>query len=639
MLRCNSHVLIRSLILLLFVFLSNTSHAQAPRRFALVIGNDSYRNVDPLKNARNDARVFAQAMRDAKFEVIAQDDVSREQFWAVIDKVKGRMSKGDELVFYFAGHGVQIGANQYLLPIDIPVPDSDRQVERSALPLVEVLDSFSDARVSVFVIDACRDNPFPKKSTRSIGGTRGLSRPEPTTGQIVILSAGRDQKALDFVPGRGSQNGLFTHELIQVIRNGNPEVRSAFEMVKERVDDVARKANHQQRPAVSHDLRGNFFFYPESRQGIVASIAPVPVPRIETRLPSDEEIEAQAWDDAQRANSLSAYQAFISAYPNSRYAGRARIGLAALSPPRPNPPSADANQFIQPNREPTRVVETDLSGGTLRKIASTGVITMGVRDASGALSYTLGDGRYAGYHVEICNKLIANLEKVVGRKIEVKYRSVTSQNRIPLVQNGTVDIECGSTTNNSTRQKEVSFLPTTFVEEVRIAVKSNSGITSIAQLNGKNVATTTGTTSVQTLRNNERATGVNFKEVFGKDHADSFLLLESGRADAFVMDGAILAGNIATSQTPGDFKIVGEVLSVEPIAIMIRKDDAAFKKIGDDTIAEMVRSGDLARLWDKWFLQPIPPRNVRLGYGLNQSTRAAWANLSDKPMEDYFVRR
>ena len=272
---------------------------------------------------------------------------------------------------------------------------------------------------------------------------------------------------------------------------------------------------------------------------------------------------------------------------------------------------------------------------TLAKVKASGVITMGVRDSSGALSYTLGDGKYTGYHVEICSRVIANLEKAVGRKLEVKYQPVTSQNRIPLVQNGTVDIECGSTTNNATRQKDVSFLPTTFVEEVRIAVKANSGIASIAQLNGKNVATTTGTTSVQTLRKNERATGVDFKEVYGKDHSDSFLLLESGRADAFVMDGAILAGNIATSKNPADFKIVGEVLSVEPIAIMIRKDDAAFKKLGADTIAEMIKSGDMAKLWDKWFMQPIPPKNTRVGLALSDSTKAAWATPNDKPMEDY----
>ncbi len=272
---------------------------------------------------------------------------------------------------------------------------------------------------------------------------------------------------------------------------------------------------------------------------------------------------------------------------------------------------------------------------TIDKVKTSGVVTMGVRESSGALSYTLGDGKFTGFHVEICSRILAELEKQVGKKVEVKYQSVTSQNRIPLVQNGTVDIECGSTTNNATRQKDVAFLNTTFVEEVRFAVKANSGITAIAQLNGKNVATTTGTTSVQTLRKNERATGVDFKEVFGKDHADSFLLLETGRADAFVMDGAILAGNIASSKTPADFKIVGEVLSVEPIAIMIRKDDPAFKKLGNDVIAGLVRSGDMAKLWDKWFMQPIAPKNARIGLPVSESTKAAWAALNDKPMEDY----
>ena len=272
---------------------------------------------------------------------------------------------------------------------------------------------------------------------------------------------------------------------------------------------------------------------------------------------------------------------------------------------------------------------------TLAKVKASGIVTMGVRDSSGALSYTLGEGKYTGFHVEVCNKVIANLEKAAGRKLEVRYQPVTSQNRIPLVQNGTVDIECGSTTNNATRQKDVAFLPTTFVEEVRIAVKNSSGITSIAQLNGKNVATTTGTTAVQTLRKNERATNVDFKEVFGKDHSDSFLLLESGRADAFVMDGSILAGNIANSKNPADFRIVGEVLSVEPIAIMIRKDDAAFKKIGDDTVKEMMKSGEIAKLWDKWFMQPIPPKNTRVGLAVSESTKAAWATPNDKPMEDY----
>lgn len=273
---------------------------------------------------------------------------------------------------------------------------------------------------------------------------------------------------------------------------------------------------------------------------------------------------------------------------------------------------------------------------TLAKIKSSGSVTMGVRESSGALSYTLGGGRYVGYHVDICQKVLADVQKQLGlAKLDTKYQPVTSQNRIPLLQNGTVDIECGSTTNNATRQKDVAFAVTTFVEEVRIATKANSGIASIKDLNGRSVATTTGTTSVQTLRRNERAQGLDFKEVYGKDHADSFLLLESGRADAFVMDGSLLAGLIAKAKNPADFKIAGEVLSVEPIAIMMRKDDPAFKKAVDDSIKAMIKSGEVAKLYDKWLVQPIPPANASVGLPMSDSLKAALANPNDMPAEDY----
>jgi glutamate/aspartate transport system substrate-binding protein len=276
---------------------------------------------------------------------------------------------------------------------------------------------------------------------------------------------------------------------------------------------------------------------------------------------------------------------------------------------------------------------------TLAKIKESSSASMGVRESSGALSYTLGDGKYAGYHVEICQRVLADVQKKLGlAKLDIKYQPVTSANRIPLVQNGTVDIECGSTTNNATRQKDVSFAVTTYVEEVRIAVKANSGITSIAQLKDRNVATTTGTTSVQLLRKHERANGIDFKEVFGKDHADSFLLMESGRADAFVMDGQILAGNIAKAKNPADFKIVGEVLSVEPIAIMIRKDDPAFKAAVDDSIKGMMKSGEIGKLYDKWFMQPIPPTNTRVALPVSDATKMAWANPNDKPVEEYMKK-
>ncbi len=272
---------------------------------------------------------------------------------------------------------------------------------------------------------------------------------------------------------------------------------------------------------------------------------------------------------------------------------------------------------------------------TLEKLKDSGAITLGVRESSGVLSYTLGGSKYVGYHVTICEKAVENIEKAIGKKLQVKYQPVTSQNRISLVQNGTVDLECGSTTNNATRQKDVAFANTTFVEEVRIAVKASSGIKGIADLKGKTVATTTGTTSVQTLRKNKRADNLDFKDVFGKDHADSFLLVESGRADAFVMDGSLLAGLIARSKNPADYKIVGEVLSVEPIAIMMRKDDPGLMKIVNATIAGMTKSGEINTLYDKWFKQPTPPTGAVVNLPMSKYLEQALKSPNNQPAEDY----
>lgn len=271
---------------------------------------------------------------------------------------------------------------------------------------------------------------------------------------------------------------------------------------------------------------------------------------------------------------------------------------------------------------------------TLAKIKDRGAVNLGVRDSSG-LAFTLGNGKYVGFHTEMAERIIDDLGKSLGKPLKINYQVITSQNRVPLVQNGTIDFECGSTTNNAARQKDVDFAVTTYVEEVRILTKANSGIKGIADLKGKTVATTTGTTSVQTLRRNKRAEGVDFKEIMGKDHADSFLLLESGRADAFVMDGSILAANAAKSKNPADFKMVGETLSVEPIACMLPKGDAKLKKAIDDSIIRQIKDGSLAKLYDKWFMQPIPPNNVNLNMPASEGTKNAWANPNDKPMEEY----
>jgi glutamate/aspartate transport system substrate-binding protein len=277
--------------------------------------------------------------------------------------------------------------------------------------------------------------------------------------------------------------------------------------------------------------------------------------------------------------------------------------------------------------------------GILKKIKDSGAITMGVRDASGAMSFTLGPGSYTGFHVEVCQRVVADIGKALQlEKIEVKYQLVTPQNRIALVQNGTVDIECGTTTNNAARQKDVAFAPTLYVEGVRIAVKAVSGIVSPAQLAGKSVAATTGTTSVQILRKLKRDGAGEIAEVLAKDNSEGFLLLESGRVEGFAADGQILATLISKSREPAQYKLLDQVLSVEPIAIMLPKGDAAFKKLVDQSVVSLARSGEAARLYDKWFMQPIPPHNSKVGLPASALTKAAWSHPTDKPMEEYEAR-
>jgi glutamate/aspartate transport system substrate-binding protein len=285
-------------------------------------------------------------------------------------------------------------------------------------------------------------------------------------------------------------------------------------------------------------------------------------------------------------------------------------------------------------------VASPVMADTLKKVKESGSITMGIREASIPLSYLDDKQQPVGYHIEVCNKIVdavkANLKM---QALKVQHQPVTSQNRIPLVTNGTVDIECGSTTNNEDRKKQVDFVVTTFVTNVRMAVKKASGITSLSQLDGKPVATTTGTTSVRLMRAHEKGQKINFREVYGKDHADSFLLLETDRAVAFVMDDNLLAGLIVTSKSPNDYAIVGEVLNIEPIAIMVRKDDPAFKKLADDTVKGLMKSGELEKLYEKWFMSPIPPKNANLNFAMSDTLKELIKNPSDAPAEAYNVVR
>lgn len=274
--------------------------------------------------------------------------------------------------------------------------------------------------------------------------------------------------------------------------------------------------------------------------------------------------------------------------------------------------------------------------GTLKKIKENNSITLGIRESSFPLSYLDASQKPVGYHIDVCMKIVDAVKaRLQQPKLEVKMQPVTSQNRIPLVTNGTVDLECGSTTNNADRQKQVAFAPTTYVTNVRMAVKKSSGIQNLDQLSGKPVATSTGTTSVQLIRAHEKGKNLNFKEVYGKDHADSFLMLETDRAVAFVMDDNLLLGLIANSKAPQDYAIVGEPLSVEPIAIMFRKDDPQFKGVVHATVSHLMKTGELEKLYNRWFMSPIPPKGVNLNFPMSQALKAVIASPNDNPAEMY----
>lgn len=270
------------------------------------------------------------------------------------------------------------------------------------------------------------------------------------------------------------------------------------------------------------------------------------------------------------------------------------------------------------------------SAGTLKKVQDTGAITMGVREASIPMSYLDDKQQFVGYHIDVCNRVIDDLRKNLKLpNLKVNLQAVTSANRIPLMQNGTIDIECGSTTNTVARQQQVAFALTTFISDVRILTKANSGIKTVADLNNKPLAVTTGTTSVQLIRAQEQGKNLNITEVFGKDHAESFLLLETDRAVAFALDDYLLAGFRARSNNPAAYVFLDQPLRTEPIAIMIRKDDPDFKKAVDDSIRSMMRSGELERIYSKWFTTQIPTLKAPLNMPMTNALREQFRNPND----------
>ena len=272
--------------------------------------------------------------------------------------------------------------------------------------------------------------------------------------------------------------------------------------------------------------------------------------------------------------------------------------------------------------------------GTLKKVKDTGTITVGYRESSIPFSYLDDKQQPIGYAMDLCMKIVDAVKADLKMpNLKVNLQPVTSGNRIPQLQAGNIDLECGSTTNSVDRQKQVSFGPTYFVINVTAAVKKSSGIKTLADLNGKTISTTSGTTSVPLLKKYDKTANVEIKEIYGKDHAESFLLLAQDRTSAFVMDDILLAGQIANSDKPGDYMIIPESLRQEPYSMMLRKDDPQFKALVDKTVGGVMKSGEINKIYAKWFTSPIPPKGVNMNFPQTPAIMAAFANPNDKGVE------
>lgn len=272
--------------------------------------------------------------------------------------------------------------------------------------------------------------------------------------------------------------------------------------------------------------------------------------------------------------------------------------------------------------------------GTLRKIKDTGGISLGYRESSIPFSYYDDKQNVIGYSQDFALKIVAAVQaKLNMPNLKVKLVPITSQNRIPLVQNGTVDIECGSTTNNAERQQQAAFSTTIFVIGTRLMTRKDSGIKDFADLKGKTVVTTAGTTSERLLRKMNQDRNMGMSIISAKDHGESFMTLSTGRATAFMMDDALLAGERAKSNTPGDFVIVGTPQSREAYGCMMRKDDPEFRKVVDEAIAKVETSGEGDAIYKKWFESPIPPKGLNLNFPESDDMKALFKNPNDKAID------
>jgi len=270
--------------------------------------------------------------------------------------------------------------------------------------------------------------------------------------------------------------------------------------------------------------------------------------------------------------------------------------------------------------------------GTLKKVRESGAITIGHRDSSIPLSYLDDKLQPVGFSIELCKHVVEAVKAKLGlASLNVKYNPVTSATRIPLVANGTVDIECGSTANMSSRQKQVGFSYTFFVPQFKWIARANRDIKSADDLRGKTVAVTAGTNTALFVNkmNNEEKLGMTIMQ--GKDHAESFLLVETGRAGAWMEDDILIAGFRANAKNPADFMLLDKAYPSDPYALMLRKDDRQFKTLVDATLADLMRSGEFEKLYTRWFERPIPPRDINIQLPMSDALKHTIEEPNDRP--------
>lgn len=627
----------------------------ATQRLALVIGNDSYNKIPALVAARNDARAMAEALQKVNYRVALHLDLDQRGMLAAVRNFKAQIQGGDEVVFFFAGHGVQLGPANYLLPVDLAA-DNEEQVRDEALPLQRVLDDIAEkrARFSLAIIDACRNNPFAGKGHgRSIGGTRGLAPTTAATGQMVIYSAGTGQQALDSLGDKDPiKNGVFTRVFVKEMLAPDVPIDRVLKNVRLQVRDMALRVGHEQVPAIYDQVAGDFFFiasqpggapqvaFGSSTQAFTAPAAPaaalpavaaapqpvapstsrpqeprpappVAAPTSAAAAPAsqDDDDLVLAWQKIQSRGDLGGTPQRTASAAPGRSSGAARASGAAVVAAAAAP--AVASRSITP-----------AATLPMQRIQANRSIVLGVRDDVEPLSYAAGADRFEGFHVALCLRIVEDLNKSLGgAPLTVRFRPIAQREVVPMLVSGQIDLDCGSTVNTAARQNQIAFAPTTFVEEARVVVKANSGIRGVAGLAGKRVMTVAGGVPAAALRATAETRTLAFEDIPGADALQAFMLLEADMADALLVDGATAALLVSRARNPQAFRILDGSFSADPLAIAMVRDDATLRALVQDSVKSLIASNEMQRLYSQAFgSQPA-------GAG----TRAAWAQPSDRP--------